>query len=157
MELIAQGVANVASPIFGGIPATGAIARTATNCKTGGRTPVAGMVHALTLLLIVLAFAPLASYIPLCTLAAGLVIVAYNMAEIHSFVGLLRSPIHDRAVLLVTFFLTVIFDLTVAVEVGMVLAAFLFIKRMADVTNIQTVTRELNDNGEKADPNAIGS
>jgi SulP family sulfate permease len=156
MELIAQGVANVAAPIFGGIPATGAIARTATNVKTGGRTPMAGIIHAVSLLVIMLVFAPLASYIPLCTLAAVLVVVSYNMAEIRSFKSLLRSPMHDRVVLLVTFFLTVVFDLTVAVEVGMVLAAFLFIKRMADVTNIQTVTRELSDAaGDKDDPNAI--
>jgi SulP family sulfate permease len=158
MELIAQGVANVASPLFGGIPATGAIARTATNVKTGGRSPLAGMIHAISLLAIMVVFAPLAWYVPLCSLAAVLVIVAYNMAEIHAFAGLMRAPYSDRVVLLVTFFLTVIFDLTVAVEVGMVLAACLFIKRMADVTNVQVVTRELSDpNGEKFDPNAIGT
>lgn len=159
MELVAQGVANLASPLFGGIPATGAIARTATNVKAGGRTPVAGMVHAVTLLAVMAALAPLAAYVPLCALAAVLVVVAYNMAELHTFAALLRSPRSDAAVLLVTFVLTVVFDLTVAVEVGLVLAAFLFIKRMADVTNVAVVTRELTDaeNGDEADPNAIGS
>ena len=155
MELIAQGVANIASPLFGGIPATGAIARTATNIKTGGRTPVAGMIHALTLLLIMLALAPLTTYIPLCALAAILVVVSYGMAEIHKFKALLRGPRPDAAVLVVTFLLTVIFDLTVAVMVGLVLAFFLFIKRMADVTNVQAMTREMTDNGEPIDPNAI--
>jgi sulfate permease, SulP family len=155
MELIAQGVANIASPLLGGIPATGAIARTATNIKTGGRTPVAGMVHAVTLLVIMLVCAPLAYYIPLCALAAVLVVVAYGMAEVHKFVALLRGPRADAVVLVVTFLLTVIFDLTVAVEVGLVLAACLFIKRMADVTNVQAVTREMKDNGEREDPNAI--
>jgi sulfate permease, SulP family len=158
LELVAQGVANVASPLFGGIPATGAIARTATNVKSGGRTPVAGMTHALTLLAIMMLFAPLAVYVPLCSLAAVLVVVAYSMAEIHTFRSLLRAPRSDALVLVVTFALTVIFDLTVAVETGLVLAAFLFIKRMADVTNVQVVTRELTDNanGDEKDPNAIG-
>jgi SulP family sulfate permease len=155
MELVAQGVANIASPLFGGIPATGAIARTATNIKTGGRTPVAGMVHAATLLLMMLLLAPLTYYIPLCSLAAILVIVSYGMAETHKFQALLRGPRSDAAVLVVTFLLTVIFDLTVAVEVGLVLAFFLFIKRMADVTNVQALTREMVDNGETQDPNAI--
>ena len=158
MELVAQGIANIASPIFGGIPATGAIARTATNVKSGGRTPVAGMVHALTLLLIMIFFAPLAVYIPLCALAAILIVVAYHMAEIHAFFALLWSPPSDAFVLIVTFLLTVVVDLTVAVQVGIVLAAMLFIKRMADVTNIQVVTRELADrDGNGADPNAIAS
>src|SRR5580704_15937098 len=141
MELVAQGVANIASPLFGGIPATGAIARTATNIKAGGRTPVAGMVHALTLLAIMMIFAPWAVYIPLCALAAVLVVVSFHMAEVRIFVALLRSPRADAAVLLATFALTVVFDLTVAVEVGLVLAAFMFIKRMADVTNVVVVTR----------------
>lgn len=158
VELVAQGVANLASPLFGGIPATGAIARTATNVKTGGRTPVAGMVHALALLLIMLLFAPLAGYVPLCSLAATLVVVAYNMAELHTFWSLLSAPKSDATVLIVTFLLTVVFDLTVAVQVGIVLAASLFIKRMADVTNISVVTRELSDtDGSEVDPNAIGS
>jgi SulP family sulfate permease len=158
LELVAQGVANLASPLFGGIPATGAIARTATNVKTGGRTPVAGMIHAVTLLAIMILFAPLAAYIPLCALAAVLVMVSYHMADVHTFTALLRAPRSDVAVLLVTFVLTVVIDLTVAVQVGVVLAAFLFIKRMADVTNVAVVTRELTDvdNGE-ADPNAIAS
>lgn len=158
MELVAQGVANIASPLFGGIPATGAIARTATNVKSGGRTPVAGMIHAITLLAIMLIFAPLAAYVPLCALACVLVVVSYNMAEIRTFVSLLKAPRSDAAVLVITFLLTVIFDLTIAVEVGLVLAAFLFIKRMADVTNVSVVTRELADvdNGGK-DPNDIES
>ena len=155
IELVAQGVANIASPLFGGIPATGAIARTATNVKTGGRTPVAGMIHALTLLIIMMAFARLTYYIPLCSLAAILVVVSYGMAEIHKFKSLLRGPRADAVVLVVTFLLTVIFDLTVAVEVGLVLAFFLFIKRMADVTNVQVLTREMTDSVEPKDANAI--
>jgi SulP family sulfate permease len=155
MELIAQGAANVAAPLFGGIPATGAIARTATNVRAGGRTPVAGMFHAVVLLVIMLAFGRYAGFIPLCALAAILVIVAYNMAEIHAFKALLRAPKSDSAVLLVTFALTVLVDLSVAVPVGLVLACLLFIKRMADVTNISVVTRELADEGESDDPNAI--
>jgi SulP family sulfate permease len=157
VELIAQGVANIASPLFGGIPATGAIARTATNVKTGGRTPVAGMVHALTLLGIMLVFAPLAAYVPLCALAAVLVPVAWHMADVSTFRGLLRGPRADAVVLVVTFALTVAIDLTVAVQVGLVLAGLLFIKEMAAVTNIQVVTRELEADGEKADPNAISA
>jgi SulP family sulfate permease len=127
MELVAQGVANVASASFGGIPATGAIARTATNVKNGGRTPVAGMVHALTLLVITLAFGRWASLIPMSVLAAILVVVAYHMSEWRAFRAELRSPRSDVVVLLATFLLTVLVDLTVAIEVGMVLAAFLFI------------------------------
>lgn len=142
MELVAQGVANIASPIFGGIPATGAIARTATNVKNGGRTPVAGMVHALTLLLITLFFGRWAALIPLATLAAILVIVAYNMSEWRTFVSDLTGPRSDIVVMLATFLLTVLVDLTVAIEVGMVLAAFLFMKRMADVTNVTAISRE---------------
>jgi len=159
LELIAQGVANLASPLFGGIPATGAIARTATNIKTGARTPIAGMVHAVTLLTIMIVLAPLAVYVPLCALASVLVVVAYHMAELRTFASLLRAPRSDAAVLLTTFALTVIFDLTIAVEVGLVLAAFLFIKRMADVTNVKMVTRELTDSvdGNEADPNSISS
>jgi SulP family sulfate permease len=158
IELIAQGVANIASPLFGGIPATGAIARTATNVKTGGRTPVAGMIHAVVLLAIMFFCAPLAVHVPLCALAAILIIVAWHMAEVHTFYALLKSPKSDAFVLIVTFLLTVIFDLTIAVQVGLLLAASLFIKRMADVTNVQVVTRELKDakNGDPEDPNAIG-
>lgn len=143
MELVAQGVANIASPLFGGIPATGAIARTATNVKNGGRTPVAGIVHALTLLIITLVAGRLASFIPMAALAAILVVVAYHMSEWRSFVAELRSPKSDVVVLLTTFLLTVLVDLTVAIEVGMVLAAFLFIRRMAEVTNVSLITREV--------------
>ena len=145
MELVAQGVANIASPLFGGIPATGAIARTATNVKNGGRTPVAGIVHAGTLLLITLFFGRWAALIPMAVLAAILVVVSYHMSEWRTFKSLLRSPRSDVAVLVTTFLLTVLVDLTVAIEVGMVLAAFLFMKRMAEVTNITAITRELAD------------
>ncbi len=136
MELVAQGVANIASPLFGGIPATGAIARTATNVKTGGRTPIAGMTHAITLLLITLFFGRFAGLIPLATLAGILVIVAYHMSEWRTFRAALRAPKSDVAVLLTTFGLTVLVDLTVAIAVGMVLAAFLFIRRMATVSSV---------------------
>jgi sulfate permease, SulP family len=155
MELVAQGIANIVTPLFGGIPATGAIARTATNIKNGGRTPIAGMIHALTLLLIMLFFGSYAKLIPMATLAAILIIVAYNMSEWHSFKSLLKSPKSDVAVLLTTFFLTVVFDLTIAIEIGMVLAVLLFMKRMAEVSNVSVVTRELEDEEEKPDPNAI--
>jgi len=157
MELVAQGIANIVSPLFGGIPATGAIARTATNVKNGGRTPVAGMVHALTLLIITLFAGRWAALIPLSTLAAILVVVAYHMSEWQTFRSELTAPKSDVVVLLTTFVLTVLVDLTVAIEVGMVLAAFLFMRRMAEVTNISMVTRELADaNGDdEVDPNAI--
>jgi len=143
MELVAQGVANIASPIFGGMPATGAIARTATNVRNGGRTPVAGIVHAITLLLITLFFGKWAALIPLATLAAILVVVAYHMSEWRTFIDELHAPKSDVAVLLTTFFLTVIVDLTVAIEIGMVLAAFLFMHRMSEVTAVNAVTRQL--------------
>jgi len=133
-ELIAQGVANIASGFFGGLPATGAIARTAANVNNGGRTPISGMTHAIVLLVMLVAFMPLAKFIPMCTLAAVLVFVAYNMSEWHSFKALLRAPKSDVTVLLATFFLTVFIDLVVAIEIGMVFAALLFMKRMADVT-----------------------
>jgi len=139
MELVGQGVANVASALFGGIPATGAIARTATNVKNGGRTPVAGMVHALTLLLITLFFGRWAGFVPMATLASILLVVAYHMSEWRVFRTELTSPRSDVAVMLVTFGLTVLVDLTVAIEVGMVLAAFLFMKRMAEVTDVRPV------------------
>jgi sulfate permease, SulP family len=157
MELIAQGVANIATPLFGGIPATGAIARTATNVKNGGRTPVAGMIHALTLLLITIAFGRWAALIPMATLAAILVVVSYHMSEWRTFRSELTAPKSDVLVLLVTFLLTVLVDLTVAIEVGMVLAAFLFMHRMAEVTNISMVTREVEDEGwdDSDDPNAV--
>lgn len=157
MELVAQGVANIASPLFGGMPATGAIARTATNVKNGGRTPVAGMTHALTLLLITLFFGRWAGLIPLATLAAILVVVAFHMSEWRTFVSEFRAPKSDVAVLLTTFLLTVLVDLTVAIEVGMVLAAFLFMRRMAEVTNIRVLTHEFNDPPDdfERDPNAV--
>jgi sulfate permease, SulP family len=160
MELVAQGVANIASPLVGGMPATGAIARTATNVKNGGRTPVAGIVHSLTLLVITLAAGQWAALIPMATLAAILVIVAYHMSEWRAFLAELSSPKSDVAVLLTTFVLTVLVDLTLAIEVGMVLAAFLFIKRMSEVTNINAVTRELeDDNSEQVylDRNSVRS
>lgn len=147
VELVAQGIANIASPLFGGIPATGAIARTATNIKNGGRTPVAGMIHALTLLIITIFAGRYAAAIPLATLAAILVIVAYHMSEWRTFRSVLRAPRSDVLVLLATFLLTVLVDLTVAIQVGMVLAAFLFMKRMAEVTNVAVVTRELSEPG----------
>jgi SulP family sulfate permease len=140
MELVAQGIANIASPIFGGIPATGAIARTATNVRTGGRTPIAGMVHAVTLLLILIFFGKWAAMVPLCALAAILVIVAYHMSEWRSFAGLLRAPRSDLVVLLLTFALTVFVDLTIAVQVGIVVASLLFMKRMSDLTHVQGIT-----------------
>jgi sulfate permease, SulP family len=156
MELIAQGVANIVSPIFGGIPATGAIARTATNVKSGGRTPVAGMVHALTLLVITVFAGRWASLIPLAALAAILVVVSYHMSEWRTFRGEFRAPKSDLAVLLTTFVLTVLVDLTVAVEVGMVLAAFLFMRRMAEVTDVSAVVRDFGEADEdESDPNAV--
>jgi len=155
IELIAQGAANIITPLFGGIPATGAIARTATNIKNGGRTPVAGIIHAITLLLIMLFFGKWAKLIPMATLAAILIIVAYNMSEWRSFKSLLKSPRSDVAVLITTFLLTVIFDLTIAIEVGMVMAVLLFMRRMALVTNVGIITRELQDEEEGVDPNSI--
>jgi SulP family sulfate permease len=145
VELVGQGIANVASGLFGGIPATGAIARTATNVKNGGRTPVAGMVHAVTVLLVLVFLGRWARFVPLATLGAILAVVAYHMSEWRSFAHIFRTPKSDVAVLLTTFVLTVLVDLTVAVQVGVVLAAFLFIKRMADVTNVGAVTAELAD------------
>jgi SulP family sulfate permease len=155
MELIAQGVANIVSPLFGGIPVTGAIARTATNVKNGGRTPIAGIVHAITLLLIMLLFGSWAKLIPMPTLAAILIVVSWNMSEHHVFRQLLKSPRSDVIVLLTTFGLTVLFDLTIAIEVGMLLAVILFMKRMASMTNIGVITGELKDEDEQDDPNAI--
>ena len=145
MELVAQGIANIVSPLFGGIPATGAIARTATNVKSGGRTPVAGITHAVTLLLITLLFGRWAALIPMATLAGILVVVSYHMSEWRTFRAEFRAPKSDLAVLLTTFLLTVLVDLTVAVEVGMVLAAFLFMRRMAEVTNVSAITREFGE------------
>ncbi len=155
MELIAQGVANVASPIFGGIPATGAIARTATNIRNGARTPVAGIVHAATLLLIALFLGTWAALIPMAVLGAILLVVAYIMSEWQSFRSLLSAPRSDVIVLLITFGLTVVVDLTVAIEVGMVMAAFLFMKRMAEVTNVSVIAREFQENVDETDPNSL--
>ena len=147
-ELIGQGIANVFSPIFGGIPATGAIARTMTNINNGGRTPVAGIVHAIVLLLIFLFLMPLAQYIPMACLAGVLVVVSYNMSGWRTFKELLRNPKSDVGVLLVTFFLTVIFDLTIAIEVGLLLACLMFMKRMAESTQISVITDDLDPNKE---------
>ena len=147
-ELIAQGIANFVSPIFGGIPATGAIARTMTNINNGGKTPVAGIVHAVVLLLILLFLMPLAQYIPMACLAGVLVIVSYNMSGWRVFKGLLKNPKSDVTVLLITFFLTVIFDLTVAIEVGLVIACVLFMKRVMETTQISVITDEIDPNKE---------
>ncbi len=140
MELVAQGIANIVSPLFGGIPATGAIARTATNVKSGGRTPIAGLVHALTLLVILVAAGRWAALVPMPVLAGILVVVAYNMSEVHLFAGVLRSTRSDALVLVATFLLTVLVDLTVAIQVGVVLAAFLFMRRMAEVAHVRVLT-----------------
>lgn len=152
MELIAQGVANIFSPIFGGIPATGAIARTATNIKNGGVTPISGIIHAITLLLIMLFFGKWAALIPMPTLAGILIVVSYNMSEWHLFVKLFRSPRSDVLVLLATFLLTVLLDLTVAIQVGVVLAALLFMRRMSEVTKVGYVTRQMNDEDAAEEP-----
>ncbi len=148
-ELIGQGIANMASSLFGGIPATGALARTATNVKSGGRTPVAGITHAITLLLIMLVFGRWATYIPLSCLAGILVVVAYNMSEWRSFRGVLRTSKSDGAVLLATFGLTVFVDLTVAIEIGMVLATFLFMRRMTQITHIDLVTNKISETDDE--------
>ena len=149
-ELIGQGIANLASPIFGGIPATGAIARTMTNINNGGRTPVAGIVHAFVLLLIFLFLMPLAQYIPMACLAGVLVVVSYGMSGWRSFLAMLRNPKSDVTVLLLTFFLTIIFDLTVAIEFGLICACLLFMRRMAETTDVHAVLDEIDLN-EDAD------
>ena len=137
-ELIGQGVGNIMSALFGGIPATGAIARTAANVKNGGRTPVAGMIHAITLMLILLFLMPYASLIPMSCLAAILIIVGYNMSGWRNVVHIIKTaPKSDIAVLLITLFLTVLFDLVMAIKFGMILAAFLFLKRMSDIANVR--------------------
>jgi SulP family sulfate permease len=143
-ELIGQGIANVCTPLFGGIPATGAIARTMTNINNGGRTPIAGVIHALVLLLIYFFLMPLAKYIPMSCLAGILVVVSYNMSEWRSFKAILKNPKSDIIVLLVTFFLTVIFDLTIAIEVGILIACLLFMRRMSEVTNVSVETEEID-------------
>lgn len=147
-ELVAQGLANIASPIFGGIPATGAIARTMTNINNGGKTPVSGIVHAIVLLLIFLFFMPLAKYIPMACLAGVLVIVSYGMSGWRSFLALMKNPKSDVTVLLITFFLTIIFDLTVAIEVGLIIACLLFMKRVSEITDVKAVTDEINEESD---------
>ena len=150
-ELIAQGVANLASPLFGGIPATGAIARTMTNINNGGRTPVAGIVHAAVLLLIFLFLMPLAQYIPMACLAGVLVIVAYGMSGWRSFLSIMKNPKSDVIVLWVTFLLTVLFDLTIAIEVGLICACLLFMRRMAETTDVKVISDEINPAEEDSD------
>lgn len=147
-ELIAQGVANLASPLFGGIPATGAIARTMTNINNGGKTPIAGIIHAVVLLLIFLFFMPLAQYIPMACLAGVLVVVSYGMSGWRSFLTLMKNPKSDVTVLLITFFLTIIFDLTVAIEVGLIIACLLFMKRMAETTDVKVVMDEISEESD---------
>ena len=147
-ELVAQGIANMVSPLIGGIPATGAIARTMTNINNGGRTPVAGIVHAIVLALIYLFLMPLVKFIPMACLAGILVVVSYNMSEWRSFKAILKNPKSDIIVLLVTFFLTVIFDLTVAIEVGVLIACLLCMKRMAETTNVSVLSDEIDPNAD---------
>lgn len=147
-ELVAQGIANIISPIFGGIPATGAIARTMTNINNGGRSPIAGIVHAIVLLLILIFLMPLAKFIPMACLAGVLVVVSYNMSGWRVLKGLLKNPKSDVTVLLITFFLTVIFDLTVAIEVGLVIACVSFMKRVMETTQISVITDEIDPNKE---------
>ncbi len=155
VELVAQGTANIFSSIFGGIPATGAIARTATNVKNGGRTPVAGIVHALTLLLIMAFIGKWAALIPMATLAGILVIVAYNMSEWESFTSIIKGPRSDAAVLLVTFLLTVIVDLTVAIEIGMILAVFLFMRKMIKFSDVSVLAKDFVENDIEKDKEPI--
>lgn len=147
-ELIAQGTANLITPLFGGIPATGAIARTMTNINNGGKTPVAGIIHAIVLLLILLFLMPLTQYIPMACLAGVLVIVSYNMSEWRTFKALLKNPKSDVTVLLITFFLTIIFDLTIAIEVGLVIACILFMRRVMETTEISVIKDEIDPNDE---------
>lgn len=147
-ELIGQGVANLCTPLFGGIPCTGAIARTMTNINNGGRTPVAGIIHAVVLLVIFLVLMPLAAYIPMACLAGVLVIVSYNMSGWRTFLQLMKNPKSDIIVLFMTFLLTVIFDLTVAIEVGLLVACLLFMRRMAETTQIKVIADEIDPNEE---------
>ena len=148
-ELIGQGIANVLSPIFGGIPATGAIARTMTNINNGGKTPVAGLIHAVVLLLIYFFLMPLAAYIPMACLAGVLVVVSYNMSGWRTVKQLMKNPKSDITVLWLTFILTVIFDLTIAIEVGLILACLLCMRRMAETTQVRVLTDQ-----DDIDPNA---
>ena len=155
MELVAQGTANIFSSIFGGIPATGAIARTATNVKNGGRTPVAGIIHALTLLLIMLFVGKWAALIPMATLAGILVVIAYNMSEWESFLSVAKGPRSDVAVMVTTFLLTVLVDLTVAIEIGMVLAVFLFMRKMIKFSDVSILTKDIDDKESETDREAL--
>jgi SulP family sulfate permease len=157
MELVAQGTANIFSSIFGGIPATGAIARTATNVKNGGRTPVAGIIHAITLLLIMIYVGKWAALIPMPTLAGILVIVAYNMSEWESFISVAKGSRSDSVVLLATFFLTVFVDLTAAIEMGMVLAAFLFMRKMIQFSEVSVLTKQVEEPDNGPDREAINN
>ena len=151
-ELIGQGVGNIASALFGGIPATGAIARTATNIRAGAKTPVSGLIHAVTLLLILVLAGQYAAIVPLPALAGILVLVCWNMAEVSTFTHLLKGPRQDAAVLIITFILTVLIDLVVAVEVGVVLAALLFIGRMAKISNVESISREIEGEDPEEQP-----
>ena len=150
-ELIAKGLANIATPLFGGIPATGAIARTMTNINNGGRTPIAGIVHAAVLLMIFLFLMPLAQYIPMACLAGVLVVVSYGMCGWRSFCSILRNPKSDITVLLITFLLTIIFDLTIAIEVGLIIACLLFMRRMAETTEVRVISDEIEPPTEDSD------
>ncbi|MDE6287915.1 MAG: STAS domain-containing protein, partial [Muribaculaceae bacterium] len=152
-ELIGQGLANITVPFFGGIPVTGAIARTMTNITNGGRTPVAGIVHSLVLLLIFLFLMPLINYIPMATLAAVLIITAYNMSGWRTIVGIFHAPKSDISVLLVTFLLTVIFDLTIAIEIGLLLAVVLFLRRVMENTEVKAYSGQLDVNDGTDSPN----
>ena len=154
-ELMGQGIANMVCSLFGGIPATGAIARTMTNINNGGRTPIAGVIHALVLLLIYFFLMPLAKYIPMACLAGILVVVSYNMSEWRSFKAILKNPKSDIIVLLVTFFLTVIFDLTVAIEIGILIACLLFMRRMSEVTSVSVETAEIDLSADSDMPDNI--
>lgn len=147
-ELIGQGLANLATPLFGGIPATGAIARTMTNINNGGKTPIAGIIHAVVLVLIFLFLMPLAKYIPMACLAGVLVVVSYGMCGWRSFLALMKNPKSDVTVLLITFFLTIIFDLTIAIEVGLIIACLLFMKRMSETTDVKVIMDEIDPNDE---------
>jgi SulP family sulfate permease len=153
-ELIAQGVANIAAPIFGGIPCTGAIARTATNVRSGARTPVAGIIHAAVLLLIMMVFGKWATLVPMATLAGFLVVIAYRMSEWRLMLKICRGTKSDTSVMVITFLLTVLVDLTVAIQVGVVLASFLFMRRMAEVTETSYVQDIISEDEDSDDEHA---
>ncbi|MBS1600741.1 MAG: sulfate permease [Bacteroidetes bacterium] len=157
MELLAQGAANIFSALFGGIPATGAIARTATNVKSGGRTPIAGIIHAIVLLIIMICVGKWASLIPMATLAGILIFVAYNMSEWESFLSVIKGPRGDMAVLLTTFFLTILVDLTVAIEIGMLMAAVLFIRKMIQFSEVDILTGQMDDEAVVSDKDNLST